>query len=115
MNTYLINSFHFATEDNFEHGQIGNENYWDMKATTVQALTPKDAISKYFESTLYLPFSIEFLEEQDDDCIIYYNLVDGCNQEPTEYEIELWRKGKKKLYSLDTTIEIYELKQITEI
>ena len=115
MNTYLINSFHIVTEDDFEHGEVIDSNFWDMKATTVQALTPKDAIAKYFESTLYLPFNIEFLEIQDDDCIRYYNLVDGCNQEPTDHEIELWRKGKKKLYSLDTTIEIYELNQITEI
>lgn len=114
MKTYLINSFHYVTEDNFKEGETGMSIHWDLEREIIKSENPKEAIKEYFENTLYLPFSIEFLDSES-PFIRYTNLVDSDNLSPTHNDIESWKRGIKKLYSLNTTIEIYELTRVITI
>ena len=114
MKTYLIKSTHDVYVDSYTQGEIENVNFYTNEKR-ITANNSKEAINKYFESTLY--FSFEFNNEQmneDYKNILHYsNLVDDDNFEATHEQIELWKEDKIKLYSNNTTLEIYELTEVS--
>lgn len=81
-------------------------NAWDAKEL-VEAETALDAVKKAFER-LYFSFDPE-CTIFDDGCLFYSNMVDIDNIEATESEIEKWKNGELKLYSANSTIEVFEL------
>lgn len=121
MKTYIITSVHTVHIDSFEEGELGFVNSYDLKST-IKASTPKEAVEKYFETVLFLPFHFEaayiFHKEdpdvnQDKNTLEYTSLVDVENNEPSKTDIELWTRGQKELYSNSAFISVYELIGVT--
>lgn len=113
MKTYYIKSTHDVYVDSYTDGELENVNFYQQK-NTVNAKDAKQAIQKYFENTLYYSFEFEYAQIDDDykNILHYSNLVDTENSEASKGEIELWKEGKYKLYSNNTTLEICELTEI---
>ena len=113
MKTYKINSIHDIYLDSYESGELEKVNHFTMKSE-IKATNPKDAIKKYFEDILCYDFNINdaMMSENDKNVLYYSNLVDNDNVQASKNEIEQWEKNKIKLYSNNTTLFIYELKEV---
>ena len=111
MKSYRINSLHDIYLDDFIEGELENFNCYTMESI-INAKNPKDAIKKYFEDILNYTFKIENADTQSKTILHYYNLVDDDNLEANEDEIKDWQRSRKKLYSNNTTLTIYELIQV---
>ena len=113
MKTYFIKSTHDIYVDDYNKGELENVNFYTNEKR-ITANNAKEAISKYFQNTLYLSFEFEYAQVDDEykNVLHYSNLVDEENSEASKGEIELWKEGKYKLYSNNTTLEIYELTEV---
>ena len=105
---YKVVSFHNVYEDSYEEGELKQVNSYILDAM-IEAKSPIAAIQKYFLDSLYYSFDIENAGKEEKDCIHYSNLVNNDNSEARKSEIELWKKGKIKLYSNNTIIEVFEI------
>ena len=115
MKTYFIKTSHEIEIDEFNEGLTNLVNTYNLE-DKIQAETPREAIEKYFSNYLYYNFTfanayIMHLEEggEDKNVLIYDILVDEESHEPTETDIENWKKGKKTLYNNRIYLKIYEL------
>jgi hypothetical protein len=118
MRTYFIKTNHEIEIDEFNEGLTNLVNTYNLE-DKIQAETPREAIEKYFSSVLYYNFTfanayIMHLEEggEDKNVLIYDILVDEESQEPTETDIENWKKGEKTLYNNRIYLKIYELNPV---
>ena len=108
MKRYYIESNHDVYKDSYNEGETENINYYNLKSI-VQAKNPKEAIKQYFDKELCYSFNIDNSDTDEDGVLHYSVLVDEENSEATEKEIELWKEGKKVLYSNNITLSIFEL------
>jgi hypothetical protein len=115
MKTYFIKTSHEIEIDEYKNGLGKNVNNYNLE-DKIQAETPREAIEKYFSNYLYYNFTfanayIMHLEEggEDKNVLIYDILVDEESQEPTEKDIENWKKGEKTLYNNRIYLKIYEI------
>jgi hypothetical protein len=113
MKKYLIKSDHNIYVDDFNEGELEYINFYATE-DFVKAENARDAIKKYFESSLYFSFDPNNLFKSEDYIHkgFYSILVDEDNNEASNSDISLWREGLKKLYSDNITIETYELKPV---
>ena len=118
MKTYSIKTGHDIYIDSYNEGEGKHVNYYDIKAE-VKAENPTQAIEKYFEDTLYYNFNMNLAyiaHEEDEDQpvnVLHYSvLVDEENAEASVEEVELWKEGKKVLYSNNIYLSIYELVEV---
>ena len=111
---YYIKSNHSVFIDDYKEGEGKQVNDYNLSAI-ISAETPKEAIIKYFDKNLYFSFDIKYIDNDNEGAFYYSNLVDEDNIEANEYEKNLWKEGKKTLYSTNTYLLIYELNKITEI
>jgi hypothetical protein len=113
MKDYKIYSVHDVYLDSYENGELEQVNHYTMKSE-IHATNPKEAIKEYFKTILCYDFNINdaMISENDKNILYYSNLVDNGNVQASKNEIEQWRKNQIKLYSNNTTLFIYELKEV---
>ncbi len=116
MKNYLINADFDVYEDNYTEGEQEHVNGYSINSAEIEAESPIEAVSKFYENVLSLPFDKENAyiphkesKENDKNEIQYSNLVDKDNSEPTQAQLDLWEKDELKLYSLDAYIKVYEI------
>jgi hypothetical protein len=113
MKDYKIYSAHDIYIDSYENGELENVNHFTM-GSEIKATNPKEAIKEYFETILCYDFNINdaIISENDKNILYYSNLVDNDHMQASKNEIEKWKKNQIKLYSNNTTLFIYELKEV---
>ena len=113
MKKYFITSQHDVCIDSYKDGELENVNYYSIDSF-ISAENAKKAIDLYFENVLFYDFSFENADFEDG--ILYYSvLVDAENIQATFKDIQVWRMGKKKLYSNNISLKICECIDITNI
>ena len=120
MNTYIIKTSHEIEIDTYNDGLTNYVNSYSLKSE-IKALTPREAVQKYFDEYLYYNFDIKSAyilheeEENEPTNVLFYDvLVDEENNEATEKQRELWKKDKIILYNNRIYLEIF-LNQLTTI
>jgi|LakMenEpi03Aug12_release.lakeMendotaPanAssembly.Ray.scaffolds.fasta_scaffold1854133_1 hypothetical protein len=112
MKTYKITTEHNVFIDNYENGEGKSVNFYIL-TSECKALTVQDAIINHFNNTVYLPFDIQYADiDKEQNLIFYCNLVNVDNEDPTEHELEEWKKGKIELYSNHIVISAQELTKV---
>ena len=113
MKEYLIKSSHHVYIDDYNEGELEWVNCYNMD-DFITAPNVQNAIQKYIEDCLYYKFDSKgFCEDDELMNVGHYNaLVDEANEEANEYEIELWKNSKIRLYSNNIRLEIYEVKPV---
>ena len=119
MKVYIIKTSH-EIEDSYANGLLNYVNSYNLRHE-IKALTPREAIQKYFEEYLYYTFDFKYAyilhekEENEATNVLFYDvLVDEENNEATESQINLWKKDKLTLYNNRIHLEIF-LTQLTTI
>ena len=114
MTDYLIQSSHDVYEDTFEEGEGKCVNSYFMDGR-VKAKNMEAAVNKYYELNLFYDYRKDNIADSEENDFSLYDsiLVDSENMQASEYEIEEWKVGKKKLYRNDITIKVFELIQLT--
>jgi hypothetical protein len=110
MKKYLIKSSHNVYVDDYTEGELDWVNCYTLEAC-ITAPNIQSAIQEYIENHLYYKFDYRgFYEDDESTNEGHYNvLVDEANEEANEYEIELWKAGKRKLYSNQIRLEFYKI------
>jgi len=113
MKKYLIKSSHHIYLDDYNKGELEWINCYTLDSF-VTAPNAQNAIQKYIQDDLNYKFDRDYLYEDGESINVghYDVLVDEANEEATEYEIELWKAGKRKLYNNHIKLEIYEMKLV---
>ncbi len=108
MNTYLIKSSTEAFEDNFNDGELTICKF-DRTEDEIEAETPRDAVLKFIAETLYFTEGTldEDMEEGSQKC--YCTQVDSNGTEPSENQIEAWKRGEIVLYNSYTRFTVFQL------
>lgn len=108
MNTYLIKSSTEAFEDNFNDGEGKFANAYDTEGK-IEAETPRDAVLKFIAEELY--FTVGSLDEgmEEGSDKVYCTQVDSDNAEPSENQIEAWKRGEIALYNSYTRFTVFQL------
>lgn len=113
MKKYFITSQHDVCIDSYKYGELENVNYYSIDSF-ISAENAKKAIELYFETVLFYDFSFENADFEDG--ILFYSvLVDAENTQATKKDIQVWRMGKKKLYSNNISLKICECTDITKL
>lgn len=112
-----ISGFVDVYEDDYKKGEISNVNYWELKSKYFiidDILKNKELIKKevidYINNELFN--NIECSEYKAlfsccmDNRILWSQLCDEKNSEPTETQYQLWKDGKIKLYTQNFDISI---------
>ena len=120
MKTYIIKTSHEIEKDSYNDGLLNYVNSYNLKHE-IKALTPREAIQKYFDECLYYTFDFKSAcilhEEEKGEAtnILFYDvLIDEENNEATDDQIKLWKKDKLTLYNNNIHLEIF-LTQLTQI
>lgn len=109
MRKFKVTTSHTIYVDSYEQGEKNQVNYYTMESIQ-KTETVREAIENHFNNTVYLPFNFDKADTNEEkDAIFWSNLVDENNAEPSQYDIEEWKKGEKELYSNNTTIFIDEI------
>lgn len=112
MKTYKVITTHDVYTDDYENGEGEHVNFYQMDSIE-QAETPREAIQKHFNKTLFLPINIEEAEANEEGtALLWANLVDEDNMKPSKHQLEEWKKGKLTLYSDHIEIRVKELTDI---
>lgn len=110
MNRYLIKADTEVFENNFNEGEGRFANAYDIEGK-VEAETPRDAVLKFIASKLY--FTDGTLDADDNveegSQKVYCTLVDVENTEPSETQIEAWKRGEIVLYNSYTRFRVFQL------
>ena len=113
MKKYFITTQHDVCVYSYKDGELENVNYYSIDSF-VSAENAKKAIELYFETVLFYDFSFE--NANFEDGILFYSiLVDAENIQATKKDTQVWRMGKKKLYSNNISLKICECIDITNI
>lgn len=111
MKKYYIESIHTVYEDDYNEGEKDYKN--EFRCDGIYD-TPdhKEAINLHL-SNIGFNLGVENCEYSDGE---YQTscLVDGNNIQPTQSEVDMWERGKLKLYSNNINIVVFELNQIFE-
>ena len=86
-------------EDSYEHGEGKRAGEWDfnVKGTYDSA---EDLIKAIVKETGLFNFDVkDFVFDEEQSAIITSDLVDENSNVADEKDIELWKKGEKKLYT----------------
>jgi len=96
-----------AEEDSYKEGCIGKlfEKTYTMEFTSDSLEGVKEKIKEFH--------GFEELECEDD---IYRSAIheDEGGMRATEEDFELWKKGKRRLFYVETGYKIYKCEQVTE-
>jgi hypothetical protein len=113
MKKYIISTIHRVFVDSYNEGEQEYANGYDIKSN-VNAENVREAIEKYFESTLYYKFNFKdaYIDDENKNTLHYSVLVDDENNEASEEEIALWREEKKRLYSNNIILTVSELIEV---
>jgi hypothetical protein len=112
MKTYKITTEHDVFIDSYEEGESKHVNSYSL-TSDCKALTVQEAIINHFNNTVYLPFDIKHADiDKEQNLIFYCNLVNVDNEDPTEHELEEWKKGKIELYNNHIVISAQELTNV---
>jgi hypothetical protein len=120
MKKFIISSTHEIFKDSYTDGQTEYVNGYSLKSKIINSETTREAIQKYFEDELYYKFNFDYayIDHKEDidaskNTLHYSVLVDNDNNEASETEIELWKKGKLELYANNIFLTINELIEAT--
>jgi hypothetical protein len=105
--SYLIKTYFDVFEDDYNEGEGKHVNQWAWESNH-KAI--ESALQQHFEQ-VGLSYDVNYIYE-DDGMRHYFWTVDDDSNEATEKQIEQWKQGKIKLYSLNANINIYKLEQI---
>ena len=113
MKTYSIKTGHDIYIDSYNEGEGKQVNFYTLEGE-VKADNPTQAIEQFFETTLYYNFNMAnaYIDDEIKNILHYSVLVDEENVEASKNEIELWKEGKKVLYSNNISLYIYELVEV---
>lgn len=109
---YIVETYFDVYEDSYEEGEIEHVNCWEY-SNKVTAISKEQAIEKAFEELgLSFDFKHASVDEENPQFVHYSNLVDFDNNEANERDKEAWKLGDEKLYSANSTINVYRLEQV---
>lgn len=112
MKTFKVITTHDVYTDDYKNGEGKHANFYEIDSTE-KAETPREAIQKHFNKTLFLTINIEEAEANEEGtALLWANLVNEDNTEPSQYQLEEWIKGKLILYSDHIEIRVKELTDI---
>jgi hypothetical protein len=104
--------------DSYEHGEGEWRNSWEnqtMSFTVIDenelADTIKTKLKDYIENELYTDYNqddlVEMFNNYGDETYFYITkFVDVDNQEPSDSQIEDWKKGQEELFIQDNTVTV---------
>lgn len=106
-----------VTEDNYENGELGNVNYYDVDGI-IPANTSKSAIKQFFNNKLCFDINFDYLEYNEEDKSFNYTVL--CDVDNWEIKKESnifmeWKKGNINLYNNYISLYIYELSAINTL
>jgi hypothetical protein len=110
MKKYLIESIHLVFEDSYKEGELSFINEYTLQAF-IEHETQEQAINKYIKEHIFvkdISFSKEFVNDNRFD---FSFLCDKDNSEPSEKELDEWRKNKIRLYCNSVSIKISEINE----
>jgi hypothetical protein len=106
---YLIRTCFDVYEDDYNEGEGKYVNSWDYQSKH-DADEIQSAMQQHFEQH-GLSYDANYLFHEDDIRSYSWTVDEECF-EATEKQIEQWKQGRKKLYSMHASIKIYKLEQI---
>lgn len=106
MKTYRVFVNHTVTVDDFEQGELETVNGYTTDEV-YQARNPIDAIKAHF-NYLGLSFNLKHSDIDHEGDLYHSNTVDSDNEEASNSDLDLWRKGKLTLYVDSQFITVYE-------
>ena len=114
--TYVVKGGFDVCEVDFEDGDGdgdgSNVNWWDAEET-ITAENPIAAIAMFFDKLNYsFDQTMAHVDGLNGENVLFYStLVDEENSEveQTSEAFEEWKAGKRKLYSANAHVEIFEL------
>lgn len=109
MKKFKITTYHQIFEDDFEHGELGYINSFDLNSEQ-ESVDIVEAIILHFKSFGY-EISKNNLELYD-DILCTDVLVDADNLQASQPEIDLWKKGEIKLYNDYVHVTAFELLEV---
>jgi hypothetical protein len=114
MRNFKITSEHSIYTNSFKTGEQSFERVFHL-GNTLQADTPEEAIAKYFKNYLFYDFDMSnAVTDIDDNYTLYYSvLADENGTKATENQLNLWKMGKRKLYTDNIRILMQELINIS--
>lgn len=104
---FLITSQHDVFVDNYNEGEQENVNFYCLDGI-IEADNYKEAVTKYLQENLGYNLDINNCEVRD-NAIFTSCLVDIENYQPTNNEVEQWKRGQKVLYSNNIEINVSQI------
>ena len=105
--SYLIKTYFDVYEDDYNEGEGKYVSQWDWES---EHDAIESAMQQHFEQH-GLSYDANYLFHEDDIRSYSWTVDEECS-EATEKQIEQWKQGRKKLYSMHASIKIYKLEQI---
>jgi hypothetical protein len=114
MNQYSIQSISDVCVDDYHEGQ-GDTTNWYKYDNIIMAKSPLEAVKSFVEYMFDISFNSEdFMLDSEKNNVIHTGFSvkideDGHELKPSDEDIELWKEGRKTLYTNNLTIHVKEL------
>jgi hypothetical protein len=110
MAQFRIKSYHDVYEDHFEEGEGKHFNYWDT-SRIIDADTPIEALRTYYEKEIYKIFNHENIIIDDMDIFDSFMVDEDCML-ASDYDMEMFKKGERKLFVENIRFKVWQLTPI---
>jgi hypothetical protein len=105
--SYLIKTYFDVYEDDYNEGEGKHMTSWSWES---EHDAIESALQQHFEQ-VGLSYDAQYLYDEDNIRSYSWTVDEDCC-ELTEKGIEHYRQGKKQLYSMHASINVYKLEEI---